>query len=608
MFFSRFFKFLKYFGQGYEMKLIYILFMAFMSSLLEFLGIVLVFPFILLMVNPGRVINNPVALYFEQHFGIHGVNNLILLVGGLIATVIIIKNMYCIYITYVQNKLISQWGLKIKNKMLDLYLYAPYEADIKHGKLNMVKNLTKNIDVVMQFYVFKFISMISNTFVIVLIFAILTAFLPLFTIIAILFFTVAGLYQNRFFQNISENLSIEKHKLTAGPYNSVINSLNNIKEIKVNGCQKFFYDFFSKISGKIIPYNEKLTLIPLIPQYIIEIIFVLTMIILCYGILTKYGESPSNILISFGIVAIAIYRVVPQIYKNQIYINYININAQNTDELFNLYDEYQKYEYAKEKDTKEKISFTEKIQTEELSYSYDKKNYVLYNINLEIKKGEFVGIVGLSGAGKSTLVDCLLGLLDYEGRIFVDNTELTTENIRTFRNITGYVPQKISTTEGDIYSNVAWGTDRQDIDKERVDNALKEAQLYDQLKQTENGLGIELKEDGSGLSGGQMQRIGIARALYRNPEIIIFDEATSNLDVKTESKLTEIITAFRGEKTIIAIAHRLSTLISCDRIIYLKEGRLIDTGTFKELSRKYKDFKEIIKLSRINLEEENQEE
>lgn len=608
MFFSRFFKFLKYFGQGYEMKLIYILFMSFMSSLLEFLGIVLVFPFILLMVNPGRVINNPVALYFEQHFGIHGVNNLILLVGGLIATVIIIKNMYCIYITYVQNKLISQWGLEIKNKMLDLYLYAPYEADIKHGKLNMVKNLTKNIDVVMQFYVFKFISMISNTFVIILIFAILTAILPLFTIIAILFFTVAGLYQNRFFQNISENLSIEKHKLTAGPYNSVINGLSNIKEIKVNGCQKFFYDFFSKISGKIIPYNEKLTLIPLIPQYIIEIIFVLTMIILCYGILTKYGESPSNILISFGIVAIAIYRVVPQIYKNQIYINYINIHAQNTDELFNLYDEYQKYEYAKEKDTKEKISFTEKIQTEELSYSYDKKNYVLYNINLEIKKGEFVGIVGLSGAGKSTLVDCLLGLLDYEGRICVDNTELTTENIRTFRNITGYVPQKISTTEGDIYSNVAWGTDRQDIDKERVDNALKEAQLYDQLKQTENGLGIELKEDGSGLSGGQMQRIGIARALYRNPEIIIFDEATSNLDVKTESKLTEIITSFRGEKTIIAIAHRLSTLISCDRIIYLKEGRLIDTGTFKELSRKYKDFKEIIKLSRINFEEENQEE
>lgn len=605
MFFSRFFKFLKYFGQGYEMKLIYLLFMAFMSSLLEFLGIVLVFPFIMLLVNPGRVVNNPVALYFEQHFEIHGTNNLILLIGGLIAVIIIIKNIYCIYITYVQNKLISQWGLEIKNKILASYLYAPYEADIRHGKLNMMKTITQNIDNVMQYYVFKFISMISNTFVIILIFAILTAFLPLFTIVAILFFTVAGLYQNRFFQNMSENLSIEKHKLTAGPYNSVINGLNNIKEIKVNGCQKYFYDFFSKISAKIIPYNEKLTLIPLIPQYIIEIIFVLTMIILCYGILTKYGESPSNILISFGVVAIAIYRVVPQIYKNQIYINYINLNAKNADELFNLYDEYQKYEYAKEKDTKEEISFTEKIQTEELSYSYDKKNYVLHNINLEIKKGEFVGIVGLSGAGKSTFVDCLLGLLDYEGRIYVDNTELTTENIRTFRNITGYVPQKTTTVEGDIYSNVAWGTDRQDIDKERVDKALKEAQLYDQLKQTENGLGIELKEDGTGLSGGQMQRIGIARALYRNPEIIIFDEATSNLDVKTESKLTEIITSFRGEKTIIAIAHRLSTLISCDRIIYLKEGRLIDIGTFKELSRKYKDFKEIIKLSRINFECEN---
>ena len=248
--------------------------------------------------------------------------------------------------------------------------------------------------------------------------------------------------------------------------------------------------------------------------------------------------------------------------------------------------------------------FNEIIRVDNLSYSYDKKNNVLDDIRLDIKKGEFVGIVGLSGAGKSTLVDCLMGLLEYNGEIYVDNELITIENVRKFRNIIGYVPQKINTIVGDIYTNVAWGVERKDIDKEKVDEVLRTAQLYDQLKQTENGLGLELKQDGTGLSGGQMQRIGIARALYRDPEIIVLDEATSNLDVKIENKLTEVISSIKGTKTIIAIAHRLSTLVNCDRIVYLKDGKLVDVGTFQELSSKHSDFEEILKLSRIKLDDE----
>ena len=201
------------------------------------------------------------------------------------------------------------------------------------------------------------------------------------------------------------------------------------------------------------------------------------------------------------------------------------------------------------------------------------------------------------------MVDCILGLLDYQGDIYVDNERLTNSNFPKFRNLIGYVPQKITTIEGDIYTNVAWGIERKDIDKERVEAVLGEAQLIDQLKQTENGLEIEIKQDGTGLSGGQMQRIGIARALYREPEIIVLDEATSNLDVKVENKLTEIIQQLKGDKTIIAIAHRLSTLANCDRIVYVKEGTVIDIGTFQELSAKYEDFKEILKLSRIKLDD-----
>lgn len=604
MFIAQFIKFLHYFGKDYQFKLIYMLFLSFMISLLEFLSIVLVFPFIMIMVNPGRVINNPIAMFIEEHLHVHGVTNMILFIGSLIAAAIIIKNIYSILIQYWQSKMISQWSLEVKEKMLEFFLYAPYEADLQRGDNTIMNKITLHIDDVMQYFVSKVISFISNSFVIIVIFIVLMFLLPLYTILAVFFFAIAGSIQAGIFKQWGNKLAIKKMNLINGPYSSVINTLSCIKDIKINGCQKYFYDMYDDISEKMIPYNEKINLIPIIPQYVIEIIFIFTMTILCLGILAQYGENPTNILISFGVVAIAIYRVVPQVYKNQVYLNYINLTKPKVDELFKLYDRYSLYEYSKNKDTKEKIPFNREISLDNMSYSYDKKENVLTNINLNIRKGEFIGIVGLSGAGKTTLVDCLLGLLDYKGSIYIDNERLNADNIQTFRNIIGYVPQKTCTIEGDVYANVAWGIERKDINKEKVDEVLKIAQLYDQLKQTENGLEIEIKQDGTGLSGGQMQRIGIARALYRNPEIIVLDEATANLDVKIENKLTEILANLKGEKTIIAIAHRLSTLVNCDRIAYLKEGTIIDVGTFQELSEKHPDFEEIVKLSRIKLEDE----
>ena len=605
MFFSQFIKFLRYFGKGYQVKLIYMLFLSFMINLLEFLSIVLVFPFIMIMVNPGRVVNNPIAKFVEENFNIHGVNNMIIFIGSLIAGTIIIKNLYSILIQYWQSKMISKWGLEVKEKMLEYFLYAPYEADLQRGDNNIINKITSNVDDVMQYFVSKVISFISNSFVILFVFIVLMFMLPLYTLLAVLFFAIAGSIQSGFFKQWGVKLTIKKLNLTNGPYSSIINTLSCIKDIKINGCQKYFYDMYDDISEKIIPFNEKINLIPVIPQYVVEIIFIFTMTILCLGILVQYGENPSNILVSFGVVAVAIYRVVPQVYKNQVYLNYINLTKIKADELFKLYEQYSLYEYSKNKDTKEKISFKENIQIQQMSYSYDKKENVLNNVSLNIRKGEFIGIVGLSGAGKSTLIDCILGLLDYKGTIYVDDERLNTDNIQKFRNIIGYVPQKICTVEGDIYTNVAWGIERKDIDKEKVDEVLKTAQLYDQLKQTENGLEIELKQDGTGLSGGQMQRIGIARALYRDPEIIILDEATANLDVKIENKLTDILASLKGEKTIIAIAHRLSTLVNSDRIAYIKDGTIVDVGTFKELSSKYPDFNEIVKLSRIKLDDDN---
>ena len=193
-----------------------------------------------------------------------------------------------------------------------------------------------------------------------------------------------------------------------------------------------------------------------------------------------------------------------------------------------------------------------------------------------------------------------MGLLpvDY-GNITLDDIFINQRNFFSLRKIIGYVPQNINLVDGSFASNVAWGIDPMDIDYRLVELALKRAQLWDYVETFKEKADAKVIIGSNGLSQGQKQRLAIARALYRNPEILIFDEATSALDVKTENEITEMLKEFKGKKTIIAIAHRLSTLKICDRIVYLKNGEIVDTGTFKELSSLYKEIDTLIKMSNI---------
>ena len=193
-----------------------------------------------------------------------------------------------------------------------------------------------------------------------------------------------------------------------------------------------------------------------------------------------------------------------------------------------------------------------------------------------------------------------MGLLpvDY-GNITLDDIFINQRNFFSLRKIIGYVPQNINLVDGSFASNVAWGIDPMDIDYRLVELALKRAQLWDYVETFKEKADAKVIVGSNGLSQGQKQRLAIARALYRNPEILIFDEATSALDVKTENEITEMLKEFKGKKTIIAIAHRLSTLKICDRIVYLKNGEIVDTGTFKELSSLYKEIDTLIKMSNI---------
>lgn len=603
MFILQFFEFIRYFGKGYYLKLLNMLFLAFMASLLDFVSVAIIFPFVMLIMNPDQLINSSYFRIIEHYIEIPNNRTLLAIIGGLFLFLVILKNIYMIFNMYWQNKIIKEWSLDVKKKLMMYFLYSPYEENLSQSNSQRIFDITNTVDQVFELFVFKVIIFISNTIVVAMIFSWLVYLLPVYTFIAIIFFVISASIQNFAFRKWGKKIADEKYKLTSGSYETLISSLTCIKDIKISGSENFFYTIYKKITTKLIPLSEKINLIPIIPQFVIEIIFVLTVIILCIGIFIEYNGNPTNIMIAFGIVTISIYRMAPLIYKSQVCINYINIYKEYLEKLINIYNQYKKYDGYISEPTSERMPFKDSILLDHITYSYDKKRDVIKDVSLEIQKGEFIGIIGLSGAGKTTLVDIIMGLLLAKGNIYADNVKITPDNIRTFQNLIGYVSQNINTVKGTISKNVAWGIDEKDIDRQRVIDVLKTAQLYDQLTAMPNGIDTELNQDGTGLSQGQKQRIGIARALYKNPEILILDEATSSLDVKIENELTEILNNLKKQKTIIAIAHRISTLKNCDRIIYLDDGRLIDIGTFMQLSEKYPEFQEIIKLSRVHLED-----
>ena len=244
------------------------------------------------------------------------------------------------------------------------------------------------------------------------------------------------------------------------------------------------------------------------------------------------------------------------------------------------------------------MNFHDKITLKNICFSYKENKPVIKNVSFNINKGDFIGIIGLSGAGKSTLADILTGLLPpNSGSITVDGIELTQENFAKFRHIIGYVPQQINILDKSFKENVAWAS--MNINDEAVIKALKAAQLYEVINEYPNGINSNIIIGSNGLSQGQKQRLAIARALYRDPQILIFDEATSALDVQVENEITEMLKNISSTKTIIAIAHRLSTLKACNKLIYMVKGQIVDIGTFEELSHCYPDFANLVKLSSI---------
>ncbi len=440
----------------------------------------------------------------------------------------------------------------------------PYRGFIDRNSSNLTKTIISEAQNVTEL-ISALLFMVSEIFIIILIY---TLFIYINWKITLVLSVILLLNALLLTQTVSKKIKKlgQKRELFQKRFFEVINTtMGNFKMIKLHGEEKDILKEFSQSTdsfAKTYIANESLSNFPRLFLEAIGFSIVASIIIYLVYI------NQSDISHSFGLISmfiLGLYCLLPSVNRILVSYNKILFYRKSLDIVHN------DLIYEIEDLGTENISFNKEIRLENISFAYDEKE-ILKNVNLTIKKGEKIGIIGESGSGKSTLIDVIIGLYKPKyGKILIDKNELDEKNIKSWRKKIGYIPQMIYLKDGSVSENVAF---LDEIDEIKVKEVLKKANILEFLEKYHEGIYTHIGENGVKLSGGQRQRIAIARALYNNPEILVLDEATSALDNKTEEKIMNEIYKVGENKTMIIIAHRISTLDRCDRIVKMEKGQV----------------------------------
>jgi len=368
--------------------------------------------------------------------------------------------------------------------------------------------------------------------------------------------------------------------------------LSSIVDVKLLQLESFFPSRYFKQMMVNARANWRQTTLGVAPTLFFEVLAVGSLVgVIVVMSITNYDIN--RVLPILGLFSFAFIRLIPSvtaIIKSLQDVKFLSPAVEVVYADFCKFEMFSKT--SKRKQIKEYINFN-RLSLKDVNFAFPAENKinVVNDINLDITKGKAIGITGPSGSGKTTLINLILGLLEPDSGMIMVNNEEIENNLTSWRSIIGYVPQSITLVDASIKENVALGLEGEAIDNKKVWTVLKEVNLAEFVTDLPRQLDTFIGENGMRISGGQRQRLGLARALYRNPEVIIFDEATSALDVETEKRVTREIMKLSGDRTLIIVAHRISTIKDCDVIYYLKEGKIVNYGKYKELKELNKDFK-----------------
>ena len=475
------------------------------------------------------------------------------------------------FINYYQIKFIKRLELKCSKKLFNIYINQPYTFHLGKNTSVLLRNIDECNTLANSFH--SLLILISE----ILILTGIVILLFIFTTISAIFSSIFILVSVFFFYLVTKDHLLkwgeERHKLMYYVLKQIQQGLQGIKDIKILGRESFFVDQYGKSKKEYYSKLFKSEFIKSLPKLWLEFLILFTLVGITL-ILIYQNADLNKIFFSLGVLAAAAFRILPSINK---IINCLQSLKNNSTSIENLQNELNRKILTYKRSDLKKFNFKNQfLEIKNLNYKYSGSEVTtLKNIDLKIKKGEAVGIIGESGAGKSTLLDIILGLLPAtEGEVSIFGNNLT-EAINSWQNEIGYVSQNIYLMDDTIKKNIALGVEEEKINEDKVYDVINLSQLNSFIHKEGNNIESIVGERGQRISGGEKQRIGIARALYNNPSLLVLDEATSALDLKTEKEITNIIQSLKGKTTILIVSHRPSTVEMCDSVYKLDKGNLI---------------------------------
>lgn len=541
------------------------------GAMFETLGVSALLPFIQALLNPDELMQNRYVQPFVSFFNIRNTGAFVMLVSLGVVFLYFFKNLYQVLSNYWQGKFRTNLQGYVSSTLLKSYLHRPYSFFISNNSSALLRNVMGDANGIMTCVISMF-SVITSGFIISFMFIFL--FITNFTLAlglllsALLVLIIPVFVLGPPLRDAGDNL----RAMDGVCYKYCSQAFQGIKEIIVSHKESYFADEYRKAYKKKNVYDVKVCVLGRLSANLIETVCI-TALILIVAVSVVSGRTVSDAMVAeLGAFAMAAFKLL--IAFSGLSTSFNDFIVQYAA-LSSAYENLSGVSQLPAEHAAEAVSFDSSVEFRGISFAYETNSAheILHNVNACIKKGDVIGIKGASGAGKTTFVDILLGLLQPSGgAILLDGTALTEDNMQSWLKKLSYVPQTAYLLDDSIRANVAFGVPEPEIDDAQVQAVLKEAMLSDYVDALPDKERTVVGERGIQMSGGQRQRLSIARALYTNPEVIIFDEATSALDEETEKEIMESIDRLIGQKTLIIIAHRLSTLRKCNKIFEVKDG------------------------------------
>lgn len=553
-----------------KIKIVLLLFGILLTTGLELMGVVAIMPFVNVVMDPTVIERTAYLKWLYDFLKLDSITPFIAVLGVLLIVVYFVKNLSLILLYYVQYAFTFHSQKKLSARMLKCYMDQAYTFHLQNNSADLMRNIEWDVSMMFQ-AIISMLGLLAEVCVCVV--------LGIYLLIqdksiAIGIVVILGLFVLLFakpYKKYLKTIGDEDRRYRAGITRWMQQSLGGIKETKILGREQYFCNQFDACYGNWSDREKMYRLLQAAPKPVLETVCVTALLGVIIAKLL-HGTTSAYFITAVSVFAVAAVRLLPSINRIASSYGSIVFNMPAFDAVYHDLKEIEELNRTKntEEVSDEVLLYRKQIEVKDLSFSYQgKEEHVLEHVNINIAKNQSVAFIGPSGAGKTTLVDLILGILPpTEGRVLVDGVDITLHQAQWRRNL-GYIPQSIYLLDDTIRNNILFGQECQD--DAQLWKAIEEAQLKEFIMELEDGLDTVIGENGVCLSGGQRQRIGIARALYTNPEVLVLDEATSALDNETEAAVMDAINHLAGSKTLIIIAHRLSTTEQCDVIYEVKD-------------------------------------